>query len=169
MKKKIFRIEKIQKTSLWSQEDDNNLLNIVYSFKKRRNWKQIGNVLRRKPNECYLRFKSIDSKIVKGNWTLKEDRKLLKLHCKYGNQWAKIRKCFPNRNAQQIRDRYVNYLNSNISKSKFTLMEDIKILSLHNIYGNQWSLIQTHIPNRSCDMIKNRYNSSIARKKNLLK
>jgi hypothetical protein len=68
---------------------------------------------------------------------------------------------------KQIRDRYTNYLDPAICKSKFSTEEDFQILQLHNKYGNKWILIKQFVPGRSGDCIKNRFNSSIKRNKKL--
>ena len=44
--------------------------------------------------------------IVKGSWSKEKDKKLIKLHALYGNNWSKIAQQFQTRTGKQIRDRY---------------------------------------------------------------
>ena len=168
MKNQIFKIVKRRKRDTWTDSDDEALLYHVQNNQKRKNWKKIGKILSKTPYDCFIRFKSLNPYIKRGDWTNAEDSKLIHFYLAYGKNWAKIAKHFPNRNSQQIRNRYINYLDPNISKSKFTFEEDRYILYLHSIYGNKWSKIQKHIPNRSQDMIKNRFNSSVRNNRTLL-
>jgi hypothetical protein len=105
--------------------------------------------------------------LKKGSWDREEDEMILEGVGKHGFKWYIIAKGFKNRNAKQIRDRYINYLDPNISKEKFSTEEDLMILDLHTKFGNKWSIIRQYMPYRSADMIKNRYNSSVKRNKKL--
>jgi hypothetical protein len=167
--KQIFQIRKTKKHgAIWTDEEDNILIALVLS-QQRRSWQKIAETLANKtPYDCYLRFRSINPNLRKGAWDPTEDAKVLDAVKIYGKRWNKIAKVFTNRNAKQIRDRYINYLDPDIVKGKFTVDEDLLILDLHSKYGNRWSFIRKFIPHRSSDMIKNRYNSSISRNKKLL-
>jgi hypothetical protein len=118
---------------------------------------------------CHLRYRSINPRIKRGAWEKNEDQKIIEGIKVYGKQWCKIaNKFFSDRTGKQIRDRYTSYLDPAINKNKFSTEEDLKILKLHNKYGNKWNLIRQFVPGRSGDCIKNRFNSSIKRNKKLL-
>jgi hypothetical protein len=68
------------------------------------------------------------------------------------------------RNGKQIRDRFINVLDSEIKKGKFTEEEDRKLIILFNQNGPKWATIAKYYPNRTADMIKNRFHSSIKKK-----
>ena len=87
---------------------------------------------------------------------------MVRLH---GRAWSKISKILISRNGKQIRDRYINILDPHIKKGKFTIEEDLKLLKLNRKLGTRWATISKYFENRTADMIKNRYHSSI--KKNL--
>jgi len=84
---------------------------------------------------------------------------------KYGKSWSKISKVLISRNGKQIRDRYINILDPSIKKEKFALDEDLKLLTLYKKLGPRWATISKFFENRTADMVKNRFHSSI--KKNM--
>jgi myb proto-oncogene protein len=168
--KAIFHVEKDinMNKSIWSKEEDRLLVSHVQT-QNRRTWKKIAQQLSNKtPYQCSLRYRSINPNISKGAWKSEEDSKILEGIRLYGKKWNMIAITLPTRNAKQIRDRYINYLDPHIKQGNFTVDEDILIMDLHVRYGNKWAKIHKYLPNRSCDMIKNRYNSSISRNKKLL-
>ena len=72
------------------------------------------------------------------------------------------------RTGKQIRDRYVNRLNRDLKKSKFSLGEDLLVLKLHRKVCYNWTKIATDLPGRSADNVKIRYYNSIRNNINLL-
>jgi hypothetical protein len=52
-------------------------------------------------------------------------------------------------------------LDPQLKKGRFTLEEDNKLIRLYLYHGPKWATISKHFPNRTADMIKNRYHSSI--------
>jgi myb proto-oncogene protein len=168
MKSIVFNIEKTKKRVSWTEQEDSVLISLVQS-RKRKNWKKISRIIGNKSEyQCSLRYRSINPSLRKGAWEPAEDKKILDAIKVHGKKWNKIAAAaFTDRNAKQIRDRYINYLDPEIVKDKFTPDEDLLILDLHNKHGNKWSFIRQFIPHRSSDMIKNRYNSSISRNKKL--
>ena len=102
--------------------------------------------------------------ISKGSWTLAEDEKIVSLVSVFGKSWSKIAKLMKSRNGKQIRDRFINVLDPQVKKGKFSDEEDFLLVSLFNQYGPKWALISKSFYNRSPDMIKNRFHSSIKKK-----
>jgi hypothetical protein len=166
--KAIFLIQKVKKKrrkiSSWTKEEDNLLISLVQA-QQRKSWKKVTKILTNKtPYECYLRYRSINPNRRKGVWEPWEDQMILKAISLYGPRWGEIAKAIHTRNAKQIRERYINYLDPSIKQGKFSIDEDLLILDLHSQYGNRWSFIRKHyLPHRSADMIKNRFKSSISR------
>tara|TARA_B110000503_G_C6903730_1_gene311821 strand:+ start:348 stop:602 length:255 start_codon:yes stop_codon:yes gene_type:complete len=60
--------------------------------------------------------------------------------------------------------RWHNHLNPQIKKDKWTDDEEKKLLEVHNLYGNRWSLIAKFLPGRTDNSIKNYWNSTIQKK-----
>jgi hypothetical protein len=166
----LFHIRKINrnKECSWTKEEEAILISHT-KVNKKNHWKEISTIIPGKtPYQCYLRFRSRHPQLKKGWWSKSEDDRIKIGVEVYGRHWALIAKnLFANRNAKQIRDRYINYLDPSVNKGKFSLSEDIIIFDLYNTYGPKWSLIQKHLKNRSSDAIKNRYNSSIKRNRQM--
>lgn len=153
---------------IWTKEEDEILLNSI-NLDGRKNWKYIATLLKSKtPIQCFYRFRKINPEITKSKWTADEDELLLNLHKTYGNNWSKIAKLMRTRGPKQIRDRFINNLDPKIKRGNFSISEDLKILKLKSMYGNRWSLISKHFSDRSPDIIKSRYYSSVKNKKELL-
>lgn len=163
-----FEIKRIGDQRKWQQEEDSLLLQLAEKFKNR-NWKAIASHFQDKsPLQCFSRFKRIRPGIVKGSWTKDEDNRILELVDKFGRAWSKISKLIGSRNGKQVRDRYINILDPTVRKEKFTLEEDVLVLRLHKQFGPRWAYISKYVKNRTADMIKNRFHSSIKRNIKLL-
>jgi hypothetical protein len=171
MKDLVFSIKKIKKESLkkWTPDEDKILLASTNSICKNR-WKKLSQLIPGKAAyDCYLRYRSIQPGIKKGIWLKEEDERILKGIKAFGPHWSFVaRVYFRDRTPKQIRDRYVNYLDPRIKTCRFEEKEDYLVLYLYKKLGPKWSIIQRYIPFRSADAIKNRYNSSIKRNKELL-
>jgi hypothetical protein len=63
-----------------------------------------------------------------------------------------------NRNGKQCRERWYNFLNPEINRDPFTAEEDLQILQLRQKIGNRWSEIIKHLPGRTENSVKNRFN-----------
>jgi len=139
-----------------------------------KNWKSIAEFIPGKNSiQCSARYRRIRPGLIKGTWKKEEDSKLLSLYEKYGKNWAAISKEMPQRTGKQIRDRFINRLDTRYKRGKFSKEEDEMILKYHKIYGNQWTKISKKMITRTGDMIKNRFYSSLKKEvindKNLLK
>jgi len=100
----------------WTKDEDELLLSLTRK-NSRNKWSEIANFFTNKsPALCQLRYLKINPMIKKGRWNTEEDIKLLNLINDYGFSWTFISKFFKNRNAKQIRSRYIN----NLSKSKIS-------------------------------------------------
>ena len=164
IKKPIFSIKKVINQKKWSKEEDLKLLNLVKENNGKK-WKEIASHFHNKnPLQCFSRYKRIRPEINKGSWKKEEDSLILNLIEIYGNSWSKISKIIKTRNGKQIRDRYTNVLAPNINKNKFSPEEDILLLNLYQKFGPKWSKIHTYFKDRTTDMIKNRFHSTLKKK-----
>jgi hypothetical protein len=163
-----FVIKKIKRLPKWTQQEDDQLIKAV-QHQGQQDWIEISNIINNKTSyQCSLRYQIISPTRKKGKWDKEEDRHILAAVEEHGPKWNEIAKTFPNRNAKQIRNRYINYLDPNISQERFTTAEDIAILDMYNVYGGRWKLIKQYLPNRSSDMIKNRFVYHISKNVKLL-
>lgn len=147
----------------WTKEEDDLLLEIVENYTNRKiKWPEVSNKINGKTTrQCYSRYRQINPKLNKGAWTDKEDNDLMHFSKKYGKKWSMIAKLMKTRSSKQIRDRYLNCLDENLTKTPFSAEDDQRILELVQEYGSNWSLIAKQMPGRTGDNIKNRYNWSI--------
>ena len=164
-KTKLFEIKKPKLQKKWSRDEDNLLLELAKRYNSKC-WKKISCSFEDKtPLQCFSRYKRIRPGIVKGSWTKEEDEKIFEMVEIHGKAWSKISKILVTRNGKQIRDRFINILDPSIKKGKFSIEEDLKLLNLYRTFGTKWATISKFFENRTADMIKNRYHSSI--KKNI--
>jgi hypothetical protein len=149
------------KSIKWTHEDDNLLVKLASSFHdQHKKWNIIAKSFHNKTAaECRHRFRTIQPGIVKGPWTEDEDQLLISLVQRHGRKWSIISEQMQSRSGKQVRERYLNNLDPNLNKKKFTLNEDAQIVKYHSKYGPLWSKIAKHFPGRSVDIIKNRFYS----------
>lgn len=114
----IFQIIKIRNKKKWTPEEDAYLIELASSYKEK-HWKVIAEHFKNKNSlQCISRYKRIKPGVVKGDWTIKEDKEILSLVAQYGKAWAKISGILKTRNGKQIRDRFTNVLDPKIAKKK---------------------------------------------------
>jgi hypothetical protein len=94
----------------WTKEEDHLLLSLTKK-NVRNKWSEITKYFTHKsPALCQLRYLKINPSIKKGRWNPEEDIKLTNLINDFGFSWTFISKFFKDRNAKQIRSRYINNL-----------------------------------------------------------
>eukprot|EP01126_Amoeba_proteus_P051403 TRINITY_DN6134_c1_g1_i2.p1 TRINITY_DN6134_c1_g1~~TRINITY_DN6134_c1_g1_i2.p1 ORF type:complete len:419 (-),score=74.31 TRINITY_DN6134_c1_g1_i2:22-1278(-) len=77
--------------------------------------------------------------------------------------WSFIASHLPGRIGKQCRERWMNHLDSNVKKGDWEAWEDQLIVELQHEYGNKWAQIAKHLPHRTDNSVKNRFNSTIKR------
>ena len=151
----------ITKPKFWTEEEDKILKEKAEEFKYK-NWNTIATFIPGKTSiQCSARYRRIRPGLVKGAWNKDEDNKLLSLYDKYGKNWAAISKEMTQRTGKQIRDRFLNSLDSKFNRGKFSEEEDQAIIKYYKIYGNSWAKIAKKLKTRTGDMVKNRFYSSL--------
>jgi transcriptional activator Myb len=155
----IFKVHKVKK---WTPEEDEKIRKMIKES-KRKNWKNLTTKLNNKSVEdCLARYKSIFFK--KGKWTKEEDEQVLLYYNILGKNWGLISKILKVRNWKQVRDRFLNYLDPRVSNEPFTNDEDSLILSLYEKFGTSWRLYESFFPDRTADLIKVRFYSTLKTK-----
>nr|QPF47167.1 R2R3 MYB transcription factor [Clarkia gracilis subsp. sonomensis] len=103
----------------------------------------------------------------KGAWSAEEDALLKQCIQIYGEgKWHLVpARAGLNRCRKGCRLRWLNYLKPGINLKELQDDEVDLILKLHKLLGNKWSLIAGRLPGRTCNYIKNYWNSNIAAKK----
>ena len=164
---KKLKNKELTKPNFWTEEEDKILKEKAKEFKYK-NWNSIANFIPGRTSiQCSARYRRIRPGLIKGAWDKDEDNKLLSLYEKYGKNWAAISKEMPQRTGKQIRDRFLNSLDTKFERGKFTEEEDQTIIKYYKIYGNSWAKIAKKLKTRTGDMVKNRFYSSL--KKTLFK
>lgn len=104
-------------------------------------------------------------------WTEWEDRLLVHLVEKYGaRKWQTKAKVFENRLGKHLRDRWVNHLDPHLKKADWTDAEDWVLFLFQRKSGcaNKWSHIAQSLPGRTDNNVKNRWNSTMKKKRHFL-
>ena len=158
---KKLKNKEITKPNFWTEEEDRILKEKAEEYKYK-NWNLIANFIPGRTSiQCSARYRRIRPGLIKGAWDKEEDNKLLSLYEKYGKNWAAISKEMPHRTGKQIRDRFLNSLDSKFERGKFTEEEDQAIIKYYKNYGNSWAKIAKKLKTRTGDMVKNRFYSSL--------
>ena len=172
-KKKIGSHEKIisktrkQKGTPWEKSEDQLLIEAVKK-NNYKNWKEISkHVPGRSSTQCSQRWRRIQPYKSREPWTKDEDKELLELVKNYGKNWSLIASNLDGRTGKQVRERYLNCLNPDINREKFTEEEDEKIVAFYKQNGAKWKVLSSILKGRTENMVKNRFYSFLKRKYNI--
>lgn len=150
-----------KRKSAWTETQDKILTEKAKEYQYK-HWSLVAKHIPGKTGtQCSRRINIIKRGVSKGAWSVEEDKKLIQLFNLYGRKWVKISEKMQQRTDGQIRDRYVNYLDPNIKKSKFTKEEDATILKWYKIYKHSWVDIAKKVEGRTCGVIKKRFYSTL--------
>lgn len=155
-----------KKIGKWSEDEDKILTELVSKYGGK-NWKKISAFIPgRSSIQCLHRWtKILQPGLVKGPWTVDEDRKLLEWVRQEGpTKWTQCADFIKGRNGKQCRERWFHTLNPKIIKGNWTCEEDFKIFTLYDKLGGKWAKIAVIICGRTENSIKNRFYSTLRRK-----
>lgn len=101
----------------WTREEDEIIAKFV-AENGDKDWARLALLLNgRTGKQCRERFKNhLDPKVQKTAWTEEEDRRLIDLHNKLGNQWTLISSYFEGRSDNCIKNRWNSTLKKRIER-----------------------------------------------------
>nr|AQP25675.1 MYB transcription factor [Allium cepa] len=104
--------------------------------------------------------------LKRGRWSAEEDQKLSNYILEKGEgSWRSLPKdAGLLRCGKSCRLRWMNYLRSDLKRGNISAEEEEKIVKLHAIFGNRWSLIAQQLGGRTDNEIKNHWNSHLRRR-----
>jgi len=111
--------------------------------------------------EILYKFDTNNFSLNKKFWTKDEDDKLTRLvNSPIGRNWKKISGLVASKTPQQCAYRY-NKLMSNITTRKWSRNEDIILIELSEIYGENWREISNRMENRNFEEVKERFEKKL--------
>jgi hypothetical protein len=152
----------------WTPEEDFQLIRLVQSSFGAPNWAHISKSFPGKSETQVAErwTKVLDPSLLKGSWTRHEDEVIVSYVTENGTKsWAKLSELLPGRIGKQCRERWVNALDPSLDRGPWTPEEDQMMCELHRRFGNHWTKIAAAIPNRSDNAVKNRWHSTLSRRK----
>ena len=156
-------------SAAWTNDEVRLLQKLVEQYRNSAPlWNDIAaNFRSRSAYDCLAKWQTISSNLAvkgKGSWTAEEDKILREKRLMYGRKWAKIASFLPGRHGKQCRERYVNHLNPELTKSEWTDDEEAVLIAMRQVHGNRWANISKELPGRSDNDVKNHWYSTIKRK-----
>jgi hypothetical protein len=152
----------------WSHEEDSQLVLLVAARSPPINWAHIAEFFPSKTeNQIAERWtKVLDPSLLKGSWTRTEDETIVTFVAQHGTKcWTQLAGMLPGRIGKQCRERWCNALDPSINRGPWTPDEDRMLLELHDRFGNHWTKIGDLMPARSENSIKNRWHSTLSKKR----
>lgn len=104
----------------FTKEEDDLLRDLVESHKEKFDWNQIASMMPgRTTRQCRDRYANyLRPQLVNGAWTKEEDQLLEEMYEKYGPQWSKIARHFPNRSDVNIKNHHTCIVNKLFRQQK---------------------------------------------------
>lgn len=118
----------------------------------------------RKPKDLRKRWTaSLDPNLKKGKWAPDEDVILLKAYEKHGPHWLSVAEEISGRTEDQCAKRYIEILgpSSEGRLRKWTLEEDLSLVSKVKMYGTKWRRISSELVSRPSLTCRNRWRKII--------
>ena len=95
--------------------------------------------------------------IVRCPFTHNEDKELQHLVACHGMNWEYIATLMPGRNVRQVKERWTNYLSSDVENRPWTPDEDALLREKFSEFGSKWKRISSFFEKRSDVHVKNRW------------
>jgi hypothetical protein len=150
----------------WTSGED-AVLRDLYS-KHGKQWSLIASQMEsRTASQVAARWeKCLNPTLVKGPFTAGEDEAIEKhVRANGPRRWPVVcAQLGGRRSPKQCRERWFNQLDPSVHQSAWTAEEDRVIFDAYQRLGPKWTLIASELPGRPDNAVKNRWNSSIAKR-----
>ena len=148
-------------TTKWTPEEDQKLFNLLNYTKIK--YKDISKLI---PGHSYLecrkRWNKLKLGLIKGQWTLQEDRLLEEWVKNVGpRKWKQCAKNIYGRSGKQCREHWSNCLNPKVIRGEWTYEEDYLIMQFYEKYNGSWKKMIGLFKGRTENSIKNRFYSQL--------
>ena len=153
----------------FSAEEDKTLMEAYGKLGEK--WTEISKRLPGRTAEAIKqRWESIEAgrKDKRYNWTAEEDAMLRQWVEENGLKkgvFARAAEKMPHRNADQCYQRWHHCLDPAINKEPWSEKEDKILIDAHKQLGNKWVAIRKHLPGRTGEAIRHRWNSKAFQRK----
>ena len=158
---KEYRTKKRIKKNKWSSHETKKLFSLIEEFGCK--WTIIAQKLHpRTSKQCMQKYYNMILVEKKGRWNEREDQTVLNWVNNNGpTKWSECAKLINGRCGKQCRERWLNFLNPNVKRGKWSVEEQINFIThLFNI-GLSWVYISQNIKSRSENLVKNFFYCSI--------
>ena len=115
-------------------------------------------------SQCQSRYtRSLDPSLIRGAWTEEEDTKLRRAVEVYGHAWSEVCNFVSGRSSEQCRERWQDFVNPAVSRTKWTESDDEALLGVIEQVGEgRWKEISRVLNNgRTDSMVSVRITLSI--------
>ena len=139
------------KRQKWSVYEDNILTNIMKNYPQKKNWEQIvKNLFTLKISKTIKQCKErwihhLNPDLNKSKWILEENKKLFKLHHKFGNKWKIISEYFPGRTDNIVKNQFFSLVRKSLRISRKYLGKNSNTHLINKIKPKALSQFINHI------------------------
>lgn len=112
---------------LFKKEEDERIIQLVKIFGTN-NWPVVAQFMNgRSSKQCRDRYSNyLMPGFFQGEWTENEDELLIKLYKEIGPKWSQMKKSFPNRSANNIKNRWYYFLHKKVGINKEKNLQNVK-------------------------------------------